>query len=147
MIDDKMFIEIVTSSKTMTQAAIKLNLHFNTFKKRAKELGVYKPNQGSKGIKKNSYVNHIPTEDILNGKYPEYQTYKLKIRLIDEGYLEDKCQLCGWAKKPKNAKYTPCELHHKDGNPHNHIFSNLELVCPNCHSLTKNYRFRKRAHK
>ena len=146
MINDKDFIKIVESSKTMAKAATKLNLHFNTFKKKAIRLGVYKPNQGSKGIKKGFYNNRILTEDIISGKYPEYQTYKLKIRLIDEGYFEDKCQLCGWDKKPDGAKYTPCELHHKDGNPHNHLLSNLELTCPNCHSLTKNYRFRTRAH-
>ena len=35
MINDKDFIKIVESSKTMAEAATKLNLHFNTFKKNA----------------------------------------------------------------------------------------------------------------
>lgn len=146
MVNEKEFKEIVTSSKSMAEAASKLNLHFNTFKRYAIKYNCYQPNQGSKGIKRGHYSSEIKTKDILDGKFPEYQTYKLKCRLIDEGYFEDKCQLCGWNKKLENAKYTSCELHHIDGNPHNHTLSNLILICPNCHSITPNYRFRKRAH-
>lgn len=29
---------------------------------------------------------------------------------------------------------------HKDGNNINNNLSNLELLCPNCHALTDNYR-------
>ena len=146
MIDDKVFIEIVTNSKSMAEAATKLNISFSTLKRRAQKLGCYIPNQGGKGYNK-SRSDSIKTEDILSGKYPNYQTYKLKKRLINEGYFEDRCQLCNWAEKLPNAKYTPCELHHKDENPHNHTLSNLILICPNCHSITETYRFRKRAHK
>jgi hypothetical protein len=32
------------------------------------------------------------------------------------------------------------ELHHKDGDRTNNILSNIELLCPNCHALTDNYR-------
>ena len=46
-------------------------------------------------------------------------------------------------KKPEGAKYTPCELDHIDGNPTNHNLTNLRLICPNCHALTKTYRFRR----
>lgn len=33
------------------------------------------------------------------------------------------------------------ELHHKDGNKLNNSRDNLEILCPNCHSQTPNYRF------
>ena len=33
----------------------------------------------------------------------------------------------------------PLELHHKDGDYRNNNEDNLELLCPNCHSLTSNY--------
>ena len=35
------------------------------------------------------------------------------------------------------------ELHHIDGNRYNHKKDNLEWLCPNCHSLTSNFRGRK----
>ena len=114
-------------------------MHFNTFKRYALKFGCYSPNQSGKGTKKVRHVK-ILTEDILAGKYPEYQTYKLKNRLINEGYKEDKCELCGWSEKRLNERYTPCKLHHIDGNRSNHLLINLQLLCPNCHSLTSTHR-------
>lgn len=138
-IDKEEFINVCNSSKSMAEAAAKLGMHFNTFKKYAVQFGCYKPNQSGKGITK-IHLQKISTEDILAGKYPQYQTYKLKKRLIDEGYKEDKCEICGWNKRRLGEKYTPCELHHKDGNRTNHKLENLQLLCPNCHSLTSTHR-------
>ena len=76
----------------------------------------------------------------MNGNHPQFQTYKLKIRLINEGYKEDKCEICGWDKKRSGEKYTPCELHHINGDRTDHRLSNLQLLCPNCHSLSEHYR-------
>lgn len=144
-INENEFIHICQESNSMADAARKLNMHFNTFRKYAIKLGCYQPNQSHKGIKIGNYNTRIKTEDILLGKYPNYHTYKLKIRLLSEGYLEDKCQMCGWHGKRADSKFSTCELHHKDGNPHNHELSNLILLCPNCHSLTDNYRSKNRA--
>ena len=33
----------------------------------------------------------------------------------------------------------PLQIHHIDGNYKNNSEENLELLCPNCHSLTHNY--------
>lgn len=143
-ITDEEIIAITNKSQTMVLAAKKCNIPFSTFIRYAKRLGIYKPNQGGKGIKEDyKRKNHIFTEDILVGKYPEYPTYKLKLRLIDEGIKEDRCEKCGWCEKLETSKYTPCELHHIDGNPKNHLLSNLIILCPNCHSLTESYRFRR----
>lgn len=49
-----------------------------------------------------------------------------------------KCESCGletWL----NQKI-PLEMHHKDGNHLNSELDNLELLCPNCHALTDNWR-------
>lgn len=139
-VDKEYFVKICNEATTMAEAARILNMHTNTFKRYAIKFGCYVPNQGRKGMQHGPTSTRIPTSDILAGKYPDFQTYKLKLRLLREGYLEDKCQKCGWHEKPEGAEFTPCELHHKDGNSHNHLESNLELICPNCHSLTKNYR-------
>ena len=143
--DEQVFIAVCQNSLTMAEAARKLNMHFNTFKRYAIKFGCYNTNQSGKGTKRKKCTN-ILTEDIISGKYPDYNTYKLKRRLIREGYIKDKCMKCGWSVKScPEDEFTPCELHHKDGNNRNHLWNNLELLCPNCHSLQKFYRSKNRA--
>jgi hypothetical protein len=139
-INKEEFIKVCQESETMAIAARNLNMHFNTFKRYAVKFGCYVTNQAHKGVKTGPRADRIKTADILAGLYPDYQTYKLKIRLITEGYMKDECCRCGWHEKAIDAEFTPCELHHKDGNNRNHAFENLELICPNCHSLTDTYR-------
>lgn len=136
-IDKEEFIRICSECQTMAQASVKLNLHFNTFKRYAKEFGCYFPNQGHKGVKVQRFVKY-KTEDILNGKYPEYQTNKLRRRLLKEGYKQHKCECCGLTEW--NGEPIPLELHHIDGNSHNHLLSNLVLLCLNCHAQTETFR-------
>ena len=144
MISDEDFTKITENCQSMAHAAKMIGMSYSNFKKRAEKLGCFKPNQGLKGSKKPcSPDRKFLIEDILAGKYPQYQTYKLKRRLITGGYLEDKCSLCGWDKKPEGAEDTPCELDLIDGNPTNHRLENLRIICPNCHSLTNTYRFRR----
>lgn len=38
----------------------------------------------------------------------------------------------------------PLQIHHIDGNALNNKASNLQLLCPNCHSLTENFGSRNR---
>lgn len=139
------FRRVCSESKTMAEASRKLNVHFNTFKRYAQKFNCYLPNQGGKGIRKTRVSSEAFLSEILHGEHPNYQTYKLKVRLIEMHVFEDKCAICGWAQKKEGEKYTSCELHHKDGNSHNHLLSNLIIICPNCHSLTKTYRSKNRA--
>lgn len=56
-------------------------------------------------------------------------------------YLIDKyngCQICGWNEINLTTGKTPLEVHHIDGNCTNNKEENLQLLCPNCHSLTPN---------
>lgn len=136
--------KVINSSNSMRSASVKLGLHFNTFSRYAKMYGIYKPNRGLKGSskpKKEGKGKYL-LEDILNGKHPEYQTRKLKIRLIKEGIKQNKCEICGivnW-----NNKDIVCELDHIDGNSSNHSLDNLRILCPNCHSQTDTFRYKKR---
>lgn len=50
------------------------------------------------------------------------------------------CQRCEWDKKNVFTNKIPLEMHHRDGNKDNNLIGNLEILCPNCHSLTKNFR-------
>lgn len=49
----------------------------------------------------------------------------------------EKCMKCGWDEVNQWTGKVPIELNHIDGNPENHSLSNLELLCPNCHSLSE----------
>lgn len=78
-----------------------------------------------------------PVADYLSNKQT-IQSWKLKKRLLKEKLFEHKCYKCNqdtWLNQP-----IPIELHHIDGNNQNNNLSNLTLLCPNCHSLTDNYR-------
>lgn len=60
-------------------------------------------------------------------------------RYLFEKYNE-KCCRCGWAKKHPVTGTVPLEINHIDGNANNNTENNLELLCPNCHALTPNFR-------
>lgn len=139
---DNDFIKITRECRSMAVAAKMTGMSYRSFRKKAIKLGCFNPNQSGEGIPK-SNGNKIPLEEILEGKQPQYKSYKLKIRLIEEEVISDECSICGWSKKPVGAKYSPCELDHIDGNPLNHKLDNIRILCPNCHSLTKTYRFRR----
>lgn len=50
-----------------------------------------------------------------------------------------KCEKCGWGEINQFTNKIPLQIHHLDGNSENNIESNLQVLCPNCHSLTKNF--------
>jgi len=51
----------------------------------------------------------------------------------------NKCMKCGWSEINPITGLIPIQLEHKDGNSENHKLNNLELLCPNHHSLTPTY--------
>ncbi len=58
-------------------------------------------------------------------------------------YLLDKfkraCIKCGWNKSHPVDGNALVHINHIDGNSSNCLESNLEVICPNCHSETPNY--------
>lgn len=49
------------------------------------------------------------------------------------------CQLCGWNQVNQFTGLVPLQIHHIDGDCMNNSEENLQLLCPNCHSLTENF--------
>lgn len=52
---------------------------------------------------------------------------------------DHQCQKCGWGEVNKHTGLIPLTVNHVDGNAFNNRPENLELLCPNCHSLTSTY--------
>jgi hypothetical protein len=140
-VTDQQIIEIVSLGYPMNTCAAKLGLKSSTFKRRALLLGVYEPNQGRRGIKrdpKEFEKMRIPTEKIISGEHDrEYSSARLRKRLVSEGHKENNCEKCG-INEWMGQKIT-LELHHIDGNRINNRLENLVILCPNCHSLTPNH--------
>jgi Zn finger protein HypA/HybF involved in hydrogenase expression len=77
-------------------------------------------------------------KQILESKYEDLSFESLRFRILYE--QENKCNKCGldeWL-----GESLVLELEHKDGNHFNNDRNNLEMLCPNCHSLTETWRGR-----
>ncbi len=95
--------------------ACQLEFQYETHIKRWKAGGV----DGSRGIAAKNLSGHL-------------------IRYLRSKY--DACVLCGWNTPHPITGKVPLEIDHIDGNSENNTESNLRLICPNCHSLTSNFR-------
>jgi len=125
------FIKICNESVSMTRAAAKMGLHFNTFRKYAKQYNCYKTNQSLKGVKK-----HIPRQI---EKLEDYATRaSVRGRVLQDNLLDYECKECGI--KEWNKKEIALELDHINGKRDDHRLENLRFLCPNCHSQTKTFR-------
>jgi hypothetical protein len=51
-----------------------------------------------------------------------------------------KCSACGWDTINLATGSCPLEINHINGNWLDNSASNLEVLCPNCHALTPNYK-------
>ena len=58
--------------------------------------------------------------------------------LIEEA--GNKCTECEWDKVNPVTGKVPLEVDHIDGDHTNNVRANLRVICPNCHSLSPNFR-------
>lgn len=58
-------------------------------------------------------------------------------RLINKAGFEYKCDKCGITEW--QGQEIKLQVHHIDGDHFNNELSNLQILCPNCHSQTDNY--------
>ena len=67
------------------------------------------------------------------------QAKQSKKHLISiRGHQCENCKLSVWM-----DNQITLEVHHIDGNVKNNNYENLQLLCPNCHSFTENWKGRK----
>jgi Zn finger protein HypA/HybF involved in hydrogenase expression len=95
--------------------------------------------QGWRKGAKISVRKGIPLSEILV-KGSNYQSFKLKNRLIKEGLKQWKCESCN--NEDWMSKKIPLELEHCNGDNTDNRLENLKLLCPNCHAQTDYYRGR-----
>ena len=51
----------------------------------------------------------------------------------------NQCEKCGWSKINEHTGKVPLTVSHINGNWQDSRRENLEVLCPNCHSLTETY--------
>ena len=139
-------LRAVKMSKSARACARYLNVDYNTYRMYAK---MYKTDDGTKTLfetslnpsgkgipkfKKDPQRKQPAIMDIIEGRVPSSVTtpQKLKYRLIEEGYLKEQCNICGYNERRVIDYRMPLLLHHKDGNKHNYRLNNIELLCYNC---------------
>ena len=130
-VSDSLILDCFNSNKTLHETSAELSMSVVSLWRRAKKLNIQWSN-----IKRPIH-NKIKLSDILEGKYPSYQTFKLRNRLISEGIKTNKCEVCHISEW--NGKEISMQLDHIDGDSHNHLLVNLRMICPNCHSQTETY--------
>lgn len=82
----------------------------------------------------------------ISGTLPMSETYSgvnnslssiIRNHLIE--VAGNKCVKCGWGEVNLKTGLVPVQINHIDGDSTNNSRSNLEVVCPNCHSLTETH--------
>ena len=102
----------------------------NIIKKYNLDVSHFSNSPWNKGIRYKSPQYSL--EELLIKDSPIHNTYKLKLRLVNAGIKEYKCEVCGYTDS--------VELHHINGDATDNRIENLQMLCPNCHSKTQNYR-------
>lgn len=146
---DNQFIEAVKSSFSYAEVMKKIGLkpagsNYDTVKRKINELDLDTSHMTGKVWNQGERYRPIkearPLEEILVERSSYVSTYHLKERLLKEGVKEHRCECCGnteWMGEP-----IALELHHVNGVKDDLRIENLQILCPNCHAFTDNYRDR-----
>jgi hypothetical protein len=114
--------------------------HYDATKQGYKNLFEQHLNQAGRGIKKwiGNHGKTPPLQDLINGIIPatSFSPVKIKKRLFEEGYLEEKCSLCGFDERRVTDYKIPLLLNFKDKDTKNYRLENLEVLCYNHYFLT-----------
>jgi hypothetical protein len=128
-----------TKARSAMEAARLLGVSYNTYKKYARKYDIFEDlkNPDGTGIRKgyNLKRGKYSLDDILAGKYPDYPIWKLKQRLLNNGYMLEKCNSCGFEEKRIVDGKVPLVLDFEDDDRTNHKHENLRMLCFNCSFL------------
>ena len=144
---DDQFIEAVKSSFSYAEVIKKIGLkpagsNYDTVKRKISELNLDTSHMTGAAWNQGERYRPIkeaqPLEEILVECSSYISTCHLKKRLLKEGVKKYRCECCGnteWMGEP-----IALELHHVNGVKDDLRIENLQILCPNCHAFTDNYR-------
>jgi len=107
-----------------------------TSEKKKNTLGMYCNNQCQSDHKYKNYIRDWK----LGIEIPKGMQLSKFIRTYLFEKFDYKCSQCEWSKTNPVSGKIPLEVDHIDGDHMNNSEENLRLLCPNCHSLTPNFR-------
>jgi hypothetical protein len=93
-------------------------------------------NQFGVGIPKNiasARKGIYSIDGILEGKFPNYPSWKLRNRLLALAIMPEECTCCGYSERRVTDDTVPLRLDHIDGDVTNHRIENLQMLCLNCY--------------
>lgn len=149
---DEEFIKAVTESLSIASVCRTLGMrpsggNYRTVHSKIESLSLntshFTGSAWNVGINFKPIKTKIPLSDIMVEKSSYKSTTSLKKRLFEEGYKEERCELCGnteWMGNP-----IPLEIHHINGINTDNRLENLSIICCNCHAITPNYRGKSKA--
>lgn len=146
--------EIIEASKNATSvSAVMISLGLKPygyaharFTKRLANLGIkFDPQKAIRSALEKGRKPRKTTNQYLTNGGPIITSAKLRSKLIEEGYKENKCEECGLGPE-WNGKPLSMQLDHIDGNHTNNELENLRILCPNCHTQTPTHSIIKTAH-
>ena len=145
---DNQFIEAVKTSTSIRQVLSKLGLkeaggNYKVAQQRIEKLGIsLADGANGQGWSKGKTLGPKRSIEYYLTENSYHQSYKLKNRLLAEGFKQHKCECCGITEW--NGQPAPIELDHINGNHHDNRLENLRILCPNCHAQTDTYRSKNR---
>ena len=132
-------LEVQKKARSAMEAARLLGVSYNTYKKYARKYGIFEDlkNPDGTGIRKGYNIKRgkYSLDDILKGMFPDYPVWKLKKRLLNNGYMLEKCNSCGFEERRVTDFRVPLVLDFLDGDRKNHKHENLRMLCFNCSFL------------
>lgn len=129
--------EAINSTHSVAEAVRYLGCSRDTLVRNAKKFGVkLNLNQGGRGVPDEK--RSAKTADEAFQKDSKATKGILVYWLKQE--REWKCECCGLTEW--QGKRLPLEVHHINGDRTDQRRENLQILCPNCHSLTENWRAR-----
>lgn len=142
------FINAWNTSATLSEVASKIGCNrsgggYHTIKSAATELALsydHMTGKANSGPKFRRTIEEKLVNGILLG------TNGLKLDLIKNNLLENKCQECGLPPLWNNRKLV-LQLDHINGVRTDNRLENLRLLCPNCHTQTITYGGKNRKQK
>lgn len=133
-------VEAQRHTNSNTSAAKWMGIGYKRYRKYAMLYGLWEGHLNEEGIGVDKGFSKRPTNtplrDILAGKHPGYSLAKLKNRLLARKKIPNQCALCGFSEARITDGKVPLMMDFKDGDHHNFLLENLQLLCYNCMFLT-----------